>query len=228
MPRTARNIVGGYVYHVLNRANARQSLFKKQADYAAFEAILAEAHERVPLRILSYVVMNNHWHFVVWPKRGQGADVSEFFRWLSITHANRWHAHNGTAGTGHVYQGRFKSFPVATDEHLLTVLRYVERNPQRAQLVDRAEDYPWSSLHRRIQGTPEQQQLLCDSPVPLGRAWVDHVNQPQTEAEVLAIRESLRRGRPFGNDVWQRKVGTQLGLEHTFRKRGRPARGVSL
>jgi putative transposase len=220
--------VGGYVYHVLNRANARQTLFKKQADYAAFEVILAEAHERVPLRILSYVVMNNHWHFVVWPKRGRGEEVSEFFRWLSITHANRWHAHHGTAGTGHVYQGRFKSFPVATDEHLLTVLRYVERNPLRAQLVDCAEDYPWSSLRRRIQGSPEQQQLLCESPVPLGRAWVSHVNQPQTEAEVLAIRESLHRGRPFGNDVWQRKVGAQLGLEHTFRKRGRPTLGVSL
>jgi putative transposase len=116
MPRSARMIVGGYVYHVLNRANGRLRLFRKDADFAAFEAIVAEAFERVPLRILGCVVMGNHWHFVVWPRRGQGQQVTAFFRWLSITHAQRWHAHHATAGMGHVYQGRFKSFPVATDE----------------------------------------------------------------------------------------------------------------
>ena len=123
MPRAARTIVGGYVYHVLNRANGRLRLFKKDADFQAFLEIVASAQDRVPLRILGYVVMGNHWHFVVWPKPGQGQQVSDFFRWLSITHAQRWHAHHGTAGTGHVYQGRFKSFPVASDEHLLSVLR---------------------------------------------------------------------------------------------------------
>lgn len=179
MPRRARTLIGGYAYHVLNRANGRLRLFRKQADFVAFERIVAEAHERVPLRILGYVVMNNHWHFVVWPKRGQGSQVSEFFRWLSITHAQRWHAHHGTSGTGHVYQGRFKSFPVAADEHLLAVLRYVERNPLRAGLVARSEDYPWCSLRRRVQGTAEQPSLLSDPPVALGRDWVDHVNRPQ-------------------------------------------------
>ncbi len=156
MPRTARTILGGYVYHVLNRANCRLRLFRKDADYVAFEQVLAEAHERVPLRILGYAVMSNHWHFVVWPRRGRGQEVSDFFRWLGITHAQRWHAHHGTIGTGHVYQGRFKSFPVASDEHLLSVLRYVERNPLRAGLVKRAEEWRWGSLYRRVHGTPEE------------------------------------------------------------------------
>ena len=120
LPRRARSIIGGYVYHVLNRANGRLRLFKKQADFAAFEQVLLEAQKRVPLRILSYVVMGNHWHFVVWPKRGRHEEVSEFFRWLTVTHSQRWHAHHGTSGMGHVYQGRFKSFPVAGDEHLTT------------------------------------------------------------------------------------------------------------
>ncbi|HEX9596688.1 MAG TPA: transposase, partial [Anaerolineales bacterium] len=135
MPRRARSIVGGYAYHVLNRANGRLRLFKKDADFAAFEQILLEAHQRVPLRILAYVLMGNHWHFVVWPRRGRHEEVSEFFRWLTVTHSQRFHAHHGTAGMGHVYQGRFKSFPIASDDHLTTVLRYVERNPLRAGLV---------------------------------------------------------------------------------------------
>jgi putative transposase len=161
MPRGARTILSGYPYHVLNRANGGMRLFKKDADFAAFKQIIVAAQERVPLRILAYVVMNNHWHSVVCPRRGQGEQVSDFFRWLSITHAQRWHAHHATAGMGHVYQGRFKSFPIASDEHLLTVLRYVERNPLRAGLVARAEDWPWGSLYRRTSGTPEQRSLLA-------------------------------------------------------------------
>ena len=115
MLRRARSIVGGYAYHVLNRANGRMRLFKKEADFAAFDRLIAEAVERVPLRILGYTVMGNHWHFVVWPRQRQNEQVSEFFRWLTVTHSQRWHAHHGTSGMGHVYQGRFKSFPIRTD-----------------------------------------------------------------------------------------------------------------
>ncbi len=222
MPRRARAILGGYVYHVLNRTNGRLRLFKKDADFAAFEQVPAEAHERVPLRILSYVALGNHWHFVVWPRRGQQAQVSEFFRWLTVTHSQRWHAQHGTAGMGHVYQGRFKSFPVAADEHLLRVLRYVERNPLRAGLVERAEDWRFGSLWRRMRGSPEERSLLTASPVPLGRGWVERVNRPETEAELAAIRECLVRGRPWGGPVWSSKVARRMGLEHTFRARGRP------
>jgi putative transposase len=222
MPRRARSIVGGYAYHVLNRANGRLRLFKKKADFAAFEQVLAEAHERVPLRILAYVVMGNHWHFVVWPKRGKNEEVSEFFRWLTLTHSQRWHAHHGTAGMGHVYQGRFKSFPIATDEHLTTVMRYVERNPLRAELVERSEDWRWGSLYRRTQGDAESQSLLAKSPVTLGAHWTDHVNRAQTETELEALRRSVTRGQPFGGETWTKKVAKQLGLEHACRPRGRP------
>jgi putative transposase len=214
--------VGGYAYHVLNRANGRLRLFRKDADFAAFEQVLSEAHDRVPLRILAYVLMGNHWHFVVWPKASQGSQVSEFFRWLCVTHAQRWHVHHGTAGMGHVYQGRFKSFPIASDEHLVSVLRYVERNPLRAGLVARAEDWRWGSLYRRAQGSAEERALLAASPVSLGSHWRRQVNQPQNEAELEAIRRSVNRGQPFGSELWRAKVARRLGLDHTLRPRGRP------
>jgi putative transposase len=228
MPRRARSIVGGYVYHVLNRANGRLRLFKKDADFAAFEAVLAAARERVPLRILGYVLMSNHWHFLVWPKRGDDEAVSEFFRWLTVTHAQRWHAHHATSGMGHVYRGRFKSFPVASDEHLLAVLRYIERNPLRAGLVARAEAWRWGSLHRRVHGNAQDRALLTDLPVPLASDWVRRANAPQTEAELTAIRRSIVRGQPFGGDRWQAKIARQLDLEHTFRPRGRPRKQSSV
>jgi putative transposase len=212
---------------VLNRANGRLRLFKKEADFAAFEQVLMEAFERVPLRILGYTLMPSHWHFVVWPRQRQDRQVTDFFRWLTHTHTQRWHAHHGTSGMGHVYQGRFKSFPIAADEHLLAVLRYVERNPLRAGLVERAEAWRWGSLYRRLNGSADERALVANSPVKLGRLWCEHVNRPQNEAELAAIRRCVSRGRPYGNETWQAKVARQLRLEYTFRPRGRPKKQPS-
>src|ERR1700677_4178296 len=116
MGRPRRVALGGYVYHVLNRANGRMALFKKVSDYEAFERVLAEALEHVPgMRLLAYCLMPNHWHLVCWP-RGDG-ELTDFAHYLSLTHTQRWHAHYRNVGTGHLYQGRFKSFPVDGDEH---------------------------------------------------------------------------------------------------------------
>ncbi|HEV3342013.1 MAG TPA: transposase, partial [Pirellulales bacterium] len=147
MPRVARIAPGGLVYHVLNRSVARLPLFQKPSDFEAFEHVLDEAQDRYPTRILAYCLMPNHWHFVLWPRRD--GELTHFMRWLTHTHTMRWHAHYHTSGTGHVYQGRFKAFPIETDEYFYTVVRYVERNPLRANLVARAEDWRWSSLWRR-------------------------------------------------------------------------------
>lgn len=226
MPRRARSVVGGLVYHVLNRANGRLRLFHKDGDYAAFEDVVQAARERVPLRILGYVVMPNHWHFVVWPAPREDRQVSEFFRWLTVTHTQRWHAHHGTSGTGHLYQGRFKSFPIQADEHLWTVLRYVERNPLRAGLVKRAEQWRWGSLWRRGFGDDESQSLLTEGPLKLPRSWIASVNRAQTPGEVATLRTSVQRGQPFGEEAWQQKIATALDLGHTFRSRGRPRKPV--
>ena len=135
MPRRPRLAAGDLAYHVLNRRVGRLSLFEKPADYVAFEKILAEAHTQTRIRIAAYCLMPNHWHLLLWPRHD--GEISEVLRWITVTHTQRWHAHHHTAGTGPVYQGCFKSFPVQTDEHFLTVARYVERNALRAKLVGR-------------------------------------------------------------------------------------------
>ena len=221
MPRQRRVAPGGYVYHALNRAVARLPLFEKDGDFDAFERVLFEAMEKHPIRLLAYCLMPNHWHFVLWP--GGDADMTEFLRWLTHTHTQRWHAHYHTAGTGHLYQGRFKAFPIQEDDHLYTVLRYVERNPLRAGLVKRAEDWRWSSLAHRLGGASDRiGQLLHRWPRPLPADWVDRVNQPETEAELAAVRRSIARGQPFGAESWQKRAAKTMNLEYTFRKPGRP------
>jgi putative transposase len=143
-------------------------------------------------------------------------------RWLTLTHAVRWHKHYGSTGSGHVYQNRFKAFAVAEDEHLLTVLRYVERNALRAGLVRRAEEWPWSSLACRLAAGKVAQRRLHPSPVVLGEEWLEAVNRSQTEGELDALRVSVARGRPFGSAGWVKGVVRRLGLEATVRARGRP------
>ena len=220
MGRPLRAAEGGYVYHVLNRANARMTIFGDDGDYEAFERVLVEAVERTGTRLLSYSVMPNHWHLVVWPRKD--GELSQFVGWLTLTHTQRWHAHRHSTGSGHVYQGRFKSFPVAEDEHFYTLTRYVERNALRANLVQRAEAWRWSSLARWLRGSKEDRELLAAWPLPRKANWVEHVNEPLTETEFAALRRSIERGRPYGGAAWSQRAVRRLGLETTLRPRGRP------
>jgi len=220
MPRRLRLAAGDLAYHVLNRRVGRLSLLDKPADYAAFEKILAEAVERTHVRIAAYCLMPNHWHLLLWPRHD--GELSAVLRWITVTHAQRWHAHRQTSGTGPVYQGRFKSFPVQTDEHFLAVARYVERNPLRAKLVERAEEWRWSSLWRRSQGDPQHVAFLSEWPVVRPRNWVARTNRPETATELEVLRCSVQRGRPFGNETWVQRMTKRFGLESTLRPRGRP------
>jgi putative transposase len=221
MPRTARASAGNYCYHVLNRGNARQEVFHKVDDYAAFLRLIAEANDRydgAPMRLLAYCLMPNHFHLVLWPR--EDGDLSRWMQWLLTSHVRRYHRHYHSSG--HVWQGRFKAFPIQRDEHLLTVMRYVERNPLRAKSlrVSRAERWPWSSVGRPPRGV--ERPPLDAGPVPRGRKWLDWVNEPLSETELDALRQSVARGRPYGTQRWQNRAAADLGLEFTLRPRGRP------
>jgi len=220
MPRRARATLGGFVYHVLNRTVAGLPLFRKEADYEAFERIMIEAHARQPLRILAWCLMRNHWHFVVWPR--EDGEVTAYFRWLAHTHAMRWHVAHNTVGRGHLYQGRFKSFPIQEDEHFLTACRYVERNALSARVVERAEEWRWGSLWARRYGEEELKAILSGWPVERPRNWVALVNELMTEKEAERFQICMARNRPYGDDAWQDRQARELGLLHTLRGEGRP------
>jgi putative transposase len=220
MPRIARKAPGGVVYHVLNRANGRLRLFKKDEDFLAFEEVLAEAHRRVTIRVLDWCLMSNHWHFVLWPR--EDGELTAFMRWLTLTHTQRWkHAH-AAVGHGHLYQGRFKSFPVQQDMHLLQVLRYVERNPLRAALVKSVGLWRWGSAAVRQSGPAKMAALLSPWPVDRPRDWPRRVDAPQSAEEEAALLAAIRRGRPFGEPAWVRRTAVALDLEQTLNPRGRP------
>jgi putative transposase len=191
-------------------------VFHQAGDYAAFVDLLAAAQERLPMRILGYALMPNHFHLVLWPHAD--GDLSRWMQWLLTSHVRRYHRLRH--GSGHVWQGRFKAFPIQSDTHLVTLLRYIERNALRAGLASRAEAWTWSSLAWRSVG--RRPAMLADWPVPCPRNWIATVNAPQSEAEVEALRQSLLRGTPFGDDKWRERTARRLGLESTLRPPGRP------
>jgi putative transposase len=219
MARTSRNAADDGVYHVFNRGNCRMDLFTKPGDFAAFIKLLEEARCRTGMRLLGYCLMDNHWHLVLWPKRG--TDLSRFIGWLCTTHVRRWRAHRQNNGEGHVYQGRFKSFLVQRDEHFLALMSYVEGNRLRAGLVRRAEDWPWSSLVASA-GADGVATALTAWPVDRPRNWVRVVNQPIEPRTADRLRTSIARGRPFGDETWVRRTVVRYGLQATVHDPWRP------
>jgi putative transposase len=218
MPRAPRNAAGGIVYHALNRGNARMRIFHKPDDYRAFIDLMVDALKRVDMRVLGFCLMPNHWHMVLWPKGNE--DLSDYVAWIANTHVRRWQLNHDRVGEGHLYQGRFKSFPVQDDAHFLTLLRYVEANARRAKLVDRAEDWPHSSLWLR-RNAPKS-RLLRPWPVVQPPHWLDLVNEPIPEGQREQIQTSINRGRPFGDPQWQAKTARRLGVEQSLRDPWRP------
>ncbi|KAF0221546.1 MAG: hypothetical protein FD174_315 [Geobacteraceae bacterium] len=204
------------IYHVINRGNCRQEVFHKDADFLAFVGLLGEAKEKHPVKLMGYCLMPNHFHLLLSPEKAD--DLSKFMQWFMTSHVRRYHRHYRTSG--HVWQGRYKSFIVEKDRHLLTVARYIEANPIRVNLVQSAHEWRWSSHGERLDICARQ--LVDELPIELPVKWTEYVNTPLTESEMERMQQSVNRGAPFGSIPWQMTICENLGLESTVRAKGRP------
>lgn len=221
MPRTARASVGGMWYYALNRGNQRAAVFHKPGDYDAFVEAMIDARNKVPVDVLGFCLMPNHFHVVV--RTHADGDLGRWMQWLLTAQARRYHRHYAT--NGHVWQGRFKAFPIQDDDHLATVLRYVQRNALRAELVARAEQWKWSSLPLWQGGAP---WLWNGPPAVRNKNWLERVNTPLSAGDLSRLRLSAQRGRPYGDESWIRTTVKRLGLESTMRPRGRPRKDLGM
>jgi putative transposase len=235
MGRVSRIDKGDMFYHVINRANFRSLLFANDSEYSDFMEILKRALLIVPMRIIAYCLMPNHWHMVLYPIND--GDLSKFMQWITLTHTQRYHTKTKTEGYGHIYQGRYKSFLIENDVYFKNVVRYVETNAQRAAFVARAEEWRWSSAYVRAktrQGFEATQGILSpmspndgflfDSPDDYF-SWLNGGgNSLDLEAELQKIRKSVERSRPYGSESWMMATVDRFGLKNTLRDRGRPGK----
>jgi putative transposase len=217
MPRTARAVEAGGIYHVINRGNGRAELFHKDADYLAFLHILAQGLTKYDVKLLGYCLMPDHWHLLLVPETADA--LGRYLGWVGVTHVRRHHEHYQTRGGGHLYQGRFKSFPVQSGHHLRSVACYVEANARRARLVKKAQAWPWSSA---FAGTHEGLDLPLTKWPGKPKDWLEQLNTPLDDETLKDVRQSVNRGKPLGSDAWTKAMATRLGLEHTLRGPGRP------
>ncbi len=219
MPRRSRCATGQRVFHVLNRAIQDLTVFERAADYEGFCRILAEAIDRFAMRLLAYCVMPNHWHLVLWPCNDDS--LSLFMRWLTATHARYWRNTRESQGRGAVYQGRFKAIAVQHDGHFVRLCRYVERNPVRARLVARAEDWLWSSASRAVSSA--DRPALTPWPVDRPDNWCDLLNAPEAAQALDEIRAAVRAGRHYGSPSWRLRTAEALQWRSGLRRPGKPA-----
>ncbi|OHB20248.1 MAG: hypothetical protein A2854_04525 [Parcubacteria group bacterium RIFCSPHIGHO2_01_FULL_56_18] len=220
MGRAPRVDVGNLVYHIVNRANGRATIFGEPDAYRHFEMLLKDAVDRFNMRLLAYVLMPNHWHLILHPKAD--GDLSLFMQWLTLTHTQQYHVWKKTTGHGHLYQGRYKSFLIEDDSYILTAIKYVERNPVRAKFVRKVEAWKWGSGYRRLDGIAKERLLLSDSPIDLPRNYRAWVNEPDKELDLDELRTSVSRSKPFGTMKWTERMVERFGLEMAIRKPGRP------
>ena len=175
------------LYHALNRGNNRAAVFFGRDDFRAFLDAFGQTHQRYPFRLYGYCLMTNHFHLLLSPRPGQS--VSRILQSLTVAHT--WRYHRWHASSGHVWQGRFKSPLMQDDAHALTLLRYVEANPLRADLAD----YPWSSYAGHGWGradpllSPLPSWVAAEADDPRRAAWWrEWVHTPLTDKELSAVR----------------------------------------
>jgi putative transposase len=221
MPRR-KQFLGEFIYHVMNRAAKRVQIFESDTDYIAAESLLRKAKTETDVRLLDYCLMPNHFHFIIWPKAA--SQMSQFMRLFTGSHAQLWQFARGSVGSGAVYQGRYTAIPVQTERYFYNLSRYVQRNPLRAGLVTRAEEWRWSSLWRRLHG--EGVDLLEPWPIDCPNDWLETVNAPVEAAETETIRTAIKRGIPLGDPAWIEETAEIVGLKGRLRRPGRPKKHV--
>lgn len=215
MPRTARASLGGVCYHVYNRSNDSAILFHKRDDYQTFLRALQFATNRQRMRVAAYCILPTHFHFVVWPF--EDGDLSSWMQRLMTIQVRRFR--QLYQGLGHIWQGRFRAFPIEPGPSFWSVVRYVEQNPIRLKLVERAEAWEWSSAANPI--TLENPGIGA-APSARPADWSDQLHEPMPAEEVERIRRSLNRGLPYGAADWVLATAKSMGIESSLRPRGRP------
>jgi putative transposase len=219
MPRIPRGESAGGIYHIINRGNMRMEVFNNRDDYEYFLELLKQASKRENVEIHAYCLMPNHFHLLLVPKEANS--LSRFMQWVMTSYVRYYHKKNKTSG--HIWQGRYKSFIVEKESYYITLIQYIESNALRAKLVGKAQDWEYSSLVEREQ---KHRELLSETYIELDDEWVMYVNTPIKKGELGTIRNSVNRQAPLGQVQWQIETATKYGMLSTLNQRGRPRKNT--
>ena len=219
MPRKARVVFPNIPHHITQRGNRRQRIFFSEDDYAFYLTCIREFAARYQVSILAYCLMTNHVHHILVPSTTDG-----LHKMLKASHASYAHRINKRFDwTGHLWQARFFSSPLDED-YLLTAVRYVELNPVRANMVDIAEEYKWSSAHHHVVGDSDtvlDRSNPWNTKLPGCKAWRTYLQDEDLKSQEF-LRCHLLQNKPCGAVEFIKKLEQLSGCNLGYNTRGRP------
>lgn len=214
MPRIARLVVPGYPHHIVQRGNRRQDVFFSDKDKIAYIDYLHTYAKEAGISFWGYCLMDNHVHLIAVPEKEESLalGIGEAHKRYTcmINSREKWQ--------GHLWQGRFMSY-VLDEKHLYAALRYVERNPVRAKIVNRAENYRWSSARTHVQKGKDK--LLSDHfLISEIKDWSVYLSQEDKQKDVDILQKHSNTGRPLGGIEFIEKIEKLLGRDLKKKKPG--------
>lgn len=223
MGRIARIVVPGVEHHIVQRGNFRQEVFFSDGDYRHYLNLLQNFSSRFGLEIHGYCLMKNHVHLIATPFASDS--MAKALKLTNQRYAfliNQRHKRNG-----HLWQGRYYSTAMAPD-HFWDALRYVERNPVRASIVQFAWEYPWSSAKAHVTLHDELNILEMNRwrNLPESRDWRNQLVEPQEDLAIKTIRQRLKNGRPLGDDDFLDWLEQRINRKLEIKKVGRPRKKI--
>ena len=222
MPRIARIVAPGHPYHVTQRGNYRQAIFRNDEDRSQYLSWVNEYSRKFHLSVWAYCLMDNHVHFIVQPREKES--LAKVFSVAHMRYAQYFN--KGRKASGHLWQGRFYSC-LLNEPYLMAAMRYVERNPVRAKRVKRPWQWKWSSAAAHIGGTDEMVDVVEikeSAGVSMG-SWREYIDSNDNAPDAEAIRRNTMTGRPLGRDGFIGKLSRKLGRVISVLPRGRPKKG---
>ena len=226
MPRSARIVMTDHPHHVIQRGHNRQVIFADEVDYRFYLDNLKEWKEKLKCKLYAYCLMTNHVHLVIDPG-GDEQNLGLLMKRVAgrqTRYVNKMEKRSGT-----LWEGRYKSSPISTNDYLLACCRYVELNPVRARMVVQPEDYRWSSCSAKVglieQGILDYDPLyleLSKNEKERQQKYCDYVHGMITEEETDQIRRAIHRGQLTGTGKFIKEVEEKLGKRVEFRGQGRP------
>lgn len=217
MPRIARVSAPGIAHHITQRGNNRETIFLDEEERHQYLGLLKKYSDRHGMKVLAYCLMSNHVHILGIPEKADSLGNT-----LRDTHMRySQYVNRKYKRSGHLWQGRFFSCPL-DNVHILAAARYIERNPVRAELVRRAEEWKWSSARAHISDVTDE--LLSEDTMFLGLVndWREFINEPDDMEVVEILRKSTRTGRPLGNKGFVTQIENFLSRVLRLKKAGRP------
>lgn len=205
MPRMARIVVPGIPHHVIQRGHRSEVVFFKKEDRQTYLKILANFARKYGVKIWSYCLMTNHIHLVAIPSTSDS--LAKLMRQVHKNYTMVINIRNNWKGT--LWQGRYLSYPM-DERYLYKCVRYIERNPVRAKIVERPEDYPWSSARAHVLGLADE--VLSDSSfLQQIHDWRAYLAENESKNDLEEIRKNQGSGRPLGNEVFYETIEKLTG-----------------